>query len=138
MLNFCYIILLLLFGYVLYEYIPKQQQHHNTEATTTAEVRCVQFIESTLTMSVTSLYFSDFLLLTLCYIAVLLLFVYVLNQFLPKQQQHYNIKQRKLHRLRFVCYWDFIFKTCYVSVKLFLYFITYHLLQFSMSNFCDA
>ena len=37
-----------------------------------------------------------------------------------------------------VCYWNSNVKTCYLYVKLFLFFITYRLLQLFMYAFCDV
>ena len=51
-----------LFGYVLYEFLQKQKQKHNTGAVTTSEVRCIRFINYAFTMSVTSLYLLIFII----------------------------------------------------------------------------
>ena len=62
----------------------------------------------------------------------------MIYELIPNQQEHHNSKHRKLHQLRFACYCDFVFKTYYISVKLFSYFITHYPLDFFMSSFYDT
>ena len=57
-----FIAVFFLFVYVVYKYIPNQQQQYNTEVATTSDNRWVQLITSNFTMIVSSLHFFRFII----------------------------------------------------------------------------
>ena len=71
-----YFIVFFLFRYVLWEYLLSQKQWHNTESATSADGRCVLFIESNFTMSVASVIFFSFLsAYLLFYLCIVLIWI---------------------------------------------------------------
>ena len=122
LLLYCCIAIIWISDILMYTKLETTTQHIRNNISID---KCVQFIDSGFTTSFTSVLFLRFLISCLFYIVVLCLFGYMQFKFLPKNQQHHNIKYQKLYQPMFVlvCYWYSIFKTYYAFIKL---FIIYH------------
>ena len=123
--------------HVVTQYPPYQKQHQNQEHQQQHQQRLGAFDSEILfpRRFLTPLLFSYLLLLTFYYIIAFFALGYVFCQSLSYKKHHHNFEQQQLHQMR--CFWfrGSVFETIYVSINLFLYLITYHLLYLFMSAF---